>query len=146
VAPDVGREICATVITLAEDLVRVEAFEPSHEGDIAAARLLSEGFDAITESGVLGDPRKATAEAGERIVEKVATAYAEQVEAERSGRQSVGVSVAQDRSASTGCRLAASYAGYSPERSAMVTPNPNASAKKGRFDESITTANVIGVK
>jgi creatinine amidohydrolase len=44
---------------------------------------LSEGFDAITESGVLGDPREATPEAGEAILERMTTAYAERIEAER---------------------------------------------------------------
>ncbi|RKD97643.1 creatininase family protein [Halopiger aswanensis] len=122
VTPDIGREIDATVISLAdldehmrllneglseagieydqdvihagaaetsivlaidEGLVRTDALEPGHEGDVSPARLLSEGFKSITENGVLGDPREATAEAGERIVEKVAAAYVDRIEAER---------------------------------------------------------------
>lgn len=123
VAPDVGREIDASVIALAdldehmrllnegldaagidyeqdvihagaaetavvmaidEGLVRVEEMEAGHEGDIAAARLLSEGFKSITETGVLGDPSAATAEAGERIIERVTHSYVEHIEAERN--------------------------------------------------------------
>lgn len=123
VAPEIGREIDASVITLAdldehmrllnealteagveydqdvihagaaetalvmaidEDLVRVDEIEPGYDGEISAARLLSEGFASITENGVLGDPREATAEAGERVVEKVTSAYVEQVRAERA--------------------------------------------------------------
>jgi creatinine amidohydrolase len=45
--------------------------------------LLSEGFRAITANGVVGDPRGGTAEAGEAILETVATAYVERIETER---------------------------------------------------------------
>lgn len=122
VAPEIGREIGASVITLAdldehmrllneglseagveydqdvihagaaetaivlainEELVRVDEFERGHEGDISPARLLSEGFKSITENGVLGTPHEATAEAGERIIEKVTREYAESIRAER---------------------------------------------------------------
>ncbi|WP_049921473.1 creatininase family protein [Halopiger djelfimassiliensis] len=123
VTPDIGREIDATVIALAdldehmrllnegldeagieydqdvihagaaetaivlavnEGLVRTNALESGHEGDVSAARLLSEGFESITENGVLGDPREATAEAGERILERVTAAYVDRIEAERN--------------------------------------------------------------
>lgn len=122
VAPDIGREIGASVITLAdldehmrllndglseagieydqtvihagaaetaivlaidEGLVREDELEPGHEGEISPARLLSDGFESITENGVLGDPREATAEAGEHIIEKVTDAYVDSIRAER---------------------------------------------------------------
>ncbi|MEA5406212.1 creatininase family protein [Haloarculaceae archaeon H-GB2-1] len=47
------------------------------------AELVNEGFDDVTESGVLGDPAHATPEAGEEILETVADAYAGQVRHER---------------------------------------------------------------
>ncbi|RRJ29493.1 creatininase family protein [Halocatena pleomorpha] len=122
VAPDIGREISASVITLADleehmqllndglieagieydqdvihagaaetaivlaindGLVQGEHCEQGYEGDLSPARLLSEGFKSITENGVLGDPRKATAEAGERIIEKVTNEYVQHIRNER---------------------------------------------------------------
>lgn len=74
----------AMVLAVDEGLVRTDRLEVGHEGEVATSRLLSEGFEAIAENGVLGDPRKATREAGEAIFEKVADAYAERIEAERS--------------------------------------------------------------
>jgi creatinine amidohydrolase len=78
-----GAAETAVVLAVEEDLVRTEELEVGHEGDISVSRLLSDGFGAITENGVLGDPREGTAEAGEAILEKIATAYAEQIERER---------------------------------------------------------------
>jgi creatinine amidohydrolase len=78
-----GAAETAMVLAIDEGLVRTEALEPGHEGDISLAELLSEGFKSITRNGVLGDPREATAEAGEHIIEKVTAAYTEQIRAER---------------------------------------------------------------
>lgn len=79
-----GAAETAIVLAVSEGLVRVESMEVGTEGEISTARLLSEGFDAVTENGVLGDPRKATGEAGEAIIERIASAYAERIEAERN--------------------------------------------------------------
>ncbi|NEU55520.1 creatininase family protein [Halorussus sp. MSC15.2] len=73
----------AVVLAVEEGLVRTDELEVGHEGDVSTSRLLSEGFEAITENGVLGDPREATSEAGEAILDRIASAYAEKVEAER---------------------------------------------------------------
>lgn len=78
-----GAAETAMVLAIDEDLVREAHLEPGPEGDISSARLLSEGFDSITESGALGDPTKASAEAGEVIIQKVVEAYVEHVRAER---------------------------------------------------------------
>jgi creatinine amidohydrolase len=78
-----GAAETAMVLAIDEGLVRTEQIEPGPEGDISAARLLSEGFDSITENGVLGDPSKATAEAGEAIIEEVVATYVEHIETQR---------------------------------------------------------------
>lgn len=78
-----GAAETAIVLAVDEGLVRTDELEVGHEGDVSVSRLLSEGFEAITENGVLGDPREATAEAGAEILETIATAYAERIEAER---------------------------------------------------------------
>lgn len=78
-----GATETAIVLAVAEDLVRTDAIEAGYEGDISPARLLSEGFHAVTENGVLGDPRKATVEAGEAILERIASEFAEAIEDER---------------------------------------------------------------
>lgn len=73
----------AILLAVDEGLVRTDAIEPGVEGSISTARLLSEGFRAITENGVLGDPREATPGAGEAILDRVASAYADRIDAER---------------------------------------------------------------
>ncbi|GAB3690514.1 creatininase family protein [Salinarchaeum chitinilyticum] len=83
-----GAAETAIVLAIDEGLVRTEAIESGPEGEFSTARLLGEGFDAITENGVLGDPGKATAEAGETIIRTVVDAYVEQIEAERSAVES----------------------------------------------------------
>ncbi|WP_241430420.1 MULTISPECIES: creatininase family protein [Halococcus] len=78
-----GAAETAIVLAVNEGLVRTDELAVGHEGDVSASRLLSEGFDAISENGVLGDPREGTAEAGEAILERIASAYAERIETER---------------------------------------------------------------
>lgn len=73
----------AIVMAANEGLVRTDELQVGHEGDLSVSRLLSEGFRAITETGVLGDPREATPEAGEAILERITAAYAERIQAER---------------------------------------------------------------
>jgi creatinine amidohydrolase len=80
-----GAAETAIVLAVSEDLVRMNELEVGHEGEVSTARLLSEGFKVITENGILGDPREATPEAGETILETVATAYVERIETERDG-------------------------------------------------------------
>jgi creatinine amidohydrolase len=78
-----GATETAIVLAVSEGLVRADELEAGHEGEVTTSRLLSEGFKSITENGVLGDPREATAEAGEEILDTVASAYVERIEAER---------------------------------------------------------------
>jgi creatinine amidohydrolase len=79
-----GAAETAVVLAIDEDLVRVENLERGPEGDTSTARLLSEGFRAITENGVLGDPHRANAEAGETIIQTVVDTYVDHIETERS--------------------------------------------------------------
>jgi len=78
-----GAAETAVVLAINEDLVRLEHIEPGPEGEISTARLLSEGFEAITENGVLGDPSEATVEAGETIIQNVVETYVDHIESER---------------------------------------------------------------
>jgi creatinine amidohydrolase len=78
-----GAAETAIVLAVAADLVRTDELRAGSEGELSVSRLLNEGFDAITESGVLGDPREATPEAGKAILERMTDAYAERIEAER---------------------------------------------------------------
>lgn len=78
-----GAAETAVVLAIDEGLVRTDDLERGPEGDISTARLLTDGFETITENGVLGDPHEATADAGERIIQTVVDAYVEQIEDER---------------------------------------------------------------
>jgi creatinine amidohydrolase len=79
-----GAAETAIVLAVAADLVRRDAMEPGPEGEVSVARLLGEGFDDVTERGVLGDPTVATADAGEAVLETVTDAYVARIEAERT--------------------------------------------------------------
>ncbi len=78
-----GAAETAMVLAIRDDLVRTDALEPGYEGPVSVARILSEGFEAVTENGVLGDPREGTAEAGEAILERITDVYVERIETER---------------------------------------------------------------
>ena len=78
-----GATETSVVLAAEEDLVRTDEYEPGHEGPVSTARLLSDGFAAVTDNGVLGNPTHATAEAGEKMLELVAEEYADQIRAER---------------------------------------------------------------
>lgn len=79
-----GAAETAIVLAVAEGLVRTDELELGHEGEVSVSRLLSDGFRAITENGVLGDPREATADAGEAILDAITSAYVDRIEAERA--------------------------------------------------------------
>lgn len=78
-----GAAETAIVLAVAEGLVRTEEVAVGREGEISVSRLLSEGFRSVTETGVLGDPREATAEAGDAILDRITEAYVEKIETER---------------------------------------------------------------
>lgn len=74
----------STTLAVDDSLVRTDRLEVGHEGGVSPERLLDEGFESITPNGVLGDPRVATADAGEVILETLTEGLAERVEAERA--------------------------------------------------------------
>ena len=78
-----GAAETAMILAIDEGLVRMEDMESGPEGDISTARLLSEGFKTITENGVLGDPTKATTDAGEVIIQNVVETYVQHIKTER---------------------------------------------------------------
>ncbi len=78
-----GAAETAIVMAVAPELVREEELRAGFEGEVPVTRLLSEGFRSITDEGVLGDPREATADAGKAILEKLTEAMVARVEAER---------------------------------------------------------------
>nr|WP_246391821.1 creatininase family protein [Halosimplex pelagicum] len=80
-----GAAETAMVLAIDEGLVKAENIEPGYEDDISPARLLSEGFKSVSESGVLGDPTKATTEAGEVIIQNVVETYVKHIKTERDG-------------------------------------------------------------
>lgn len=88
-----GAAETAIVLAVAEELVRTDALEVGTEGAVSTARLLSEGFDAVSPNGVLGDPREATAEAGEAILSVITEAYAARI---REEREAVGTDRMQE--------------------------------------------------
>jgi creatinine amidohydrolase len=79
-----GAAETAIVLAAAEELVRTDELEVGTEGAVSTARLLSEGFDAVSANGVLGDPREATAQAGEAILSVITEAYATRIREERA--------------------------------------------------------------
>lgn len=78
-----GAAETAVVLAVNEGLVRTDELDAGYEGDVSVSRLLSEGFKSIARNGVLGDPREGTPEAGEAILDTIASEYAERIEAER---------------------------------------------------------------
>jgi len=74
----VGGHACAgeTSVLLAykPELVRREAMRPGYIGPFTS-KYVRKGFKAVTPTGVLGDPRPSTKEAGEKIIEKVTEMY-----------------------------------------------------------------------
>lgn len=73
-----GASETAMMLALAPDLVADDRLE-GHTGHVSAAELFADGVETYDENGVLGDPRPATADAGETLLEHVADAHADYV-------------------------------------------------------------------
>ena len=74
----VGGHACAgetsAILAYRPDLVRKEAMKPGYIGPFTS-KYVRKGLKAVTPTGVLGDPRPSTKEAGELIIEKVTDMY-----------------------------------------------------------------------
>ena len=74
------------LLAIAPDRVDMAAAVAGHVGPAAAAsaKLRSEGMAALSPVGIIGDPREATAEAGELYLDALVNLVAEGIEAQRS--------------------------------------------------------------
>src|SRR6185436_3575042 len=73
------------MLALHPELVDMERAVPGYTGDLESgiARFFAEGVDALTDTGVIGDPSRASAENGRKYVERLVDLAVEFVE-ERS--------------------------------------------------------------
>ncbi len=74
------------LLAIAPDRVDMAAAVPGHVGPAteASAKLRSEGMAALSPVGIIGDPRGATAEAGEHYLDALVNLAVEGIEAHRS--------------------------------------------------------------
>ena len=87
-----GAAVTASVWHLRPDLVFPEAFTPGYQGDVSSSALMTNGLDAYSDLGHMGDPTYATEELGEHVTDRLVAAFAERVERERtSGRERDGM-------------------------------------------------------
>ncbi|UCF79457.1 MAG: creatininase family protein [Candidatus Eiseniibacteriota bacterium] len=63
------------MLRLKPELVRKDLFEPGFIGSTKGltSKILRDGIEVVTKNGVLGDPREATSEIGEALLEAMAT-------------------------------------------------------------------------
>jgi creatinine amidohydrolase len=61
------------MLALRPELVKMDRAVPGYVGDVETAipRFLAEGVDALTDVGVIGDPRNASAEHGRLYIERL---------------------------------------------------------------------------
>ncbi len=66
-----GENETSMILALRPDLVHMDVAAPGFVGDhlSLAPTIIQEGFKGVTENGVLGDPREATADLGERYLQ-----------------------------------------------------------------------------
>lgn len=70
------------MLALRPELVRMERAESGYVGDLASGmqRFLSEGVHVLADNGVFGDPRRASAGAGEKYIERLVDEVVQTVE------------------------------------------------------------------
>ena len=69
-----GENESSLVLALAEKLVKAERFAPGFTGEFGSKEgeiVFQKGIKALTKNGILGDPRKATAEKGQTYLDKL---------------------------------------------------------------------------
>lgn len=91
-----GAAVTASVWHLRPDLVLPGEFTPGYQGDVSSSALMTDGLDAYTELGHMGDPTHATEELGEAVTDRLVASFATRVREARearSGRKSPAGSV-----------------------------------------------------
>ena len=70
------------MLALRPELVRMEQAEPGYVGELASGlqRFFTEGVHVLADNGVFGDPRRASATAGEKYVERLVDVVVRTVE------------------------------------------------------------------
>jgi creatinine amidohydrolase/Fe(II)-dependent formamide hydrolase-like protein len=83
-----GQWETSMMLALRPELVRMDRAVPGYTGDLEAGieRFLAEGVDALTDTGVVGDPRNASAEHGRIYTERLLDLAAEVVESSSAQR------------------------------------------------------------
>lgn len=69
-----------------EKLVREDLIQTGYMGEFRTSTVLSKGVKAFSPIGVLGDPKKASREAGEKMINDLVEAYARKIEKELGKR------------------------------------------------------------
>lgn len=81
-----GQWETSVILALRPDLVALDQAKAGYTGELHAVanRLFAEGFKAVTENGVMGDPAGATAAAGEMYQEAMAEAVVDYIRTQRT--------------------------------------------------------------
>lgn len=77
-----GATETSVMLAIKSELVRMDRAIEGYTGDYTISQIYSHGVKAISETGVLGDPRKANEKAGKRILEELTEYYVEKIEKE----------------------------------------------------------------
>jgi creatinine amidohydrolase len=70
------------MLAIRPDLVQMGSAEPGYTGDLMSGvkKFFEEGVQSVAENGVFGDPRRASAEAGQMYIERIVDAVVQAVE------------------------------------------------------------------
>lgn len=77
-----GAAETSAILYIKKDLVKMDKAVEGFMGEYTISQLYSYGIRAISSTGVLGDPRRASADAGRRMMEKLAEYYVEKIKKE----------------------------------------------------------------
>ncbi len=71
------------MLALRPELVKMDEAEPGYTGDLMSGvqKFFEEGVQAVSDNGIFGDPRRASAEAGRRYVDQIVDAVVRAIEA-----------------------------------------------------------------
>lgn len=84
-----GAAVTASVWDLRPDIVDESAFEPGFTGDVSTSTLMTQGLDAFSEKGHMGDPTYATRALGADVTDRLVTAFSDRIRDERGEARGV---------------------------------------------------------